>query len=772
MSAAATDQPPDPGTARDLDDVVDRLRALKVWAGDPSYDTITRRVNARWSAEGRPAAEQARRGTVVDCFRNGRRRLNTDLVIAIVRALHDETGYVSHWRQAIRVTLAEVHAGGQVRVLDRLPDDSPAFTGRKAQLAVLLSSANGVFVLTGMAGVGKTQLAVHAGHSMPGCDVSLFVNLRGFHPDASQPPAEPGAVLDGFLRLLDVPAAQIPHTLEERAAAFASRLSGRRALVVLDNAADEDQVRPLLVRSRGLLTLVTSRRTLGGLDDVTRLGVDVLSPAEAIRLLSEAVPSVTVGADISAYGRVARRCGFLPLALTVVAGQMAATTGWTVTDHADRLDERHRHHRLDSGVELALHLSYQSLPPVRRKLLRRLAGHPGPDLDDQAAAALLDTDLDSTRDHLRQLAAENLVEQPVAGRFSLHDLVRLYAAERSVEEDRPQDRHAALTRLLDHYLFGAAAAMDLLYPAEKHRRPSLDVAGRFAGPASAKDALVWLDAERATIVAACVHAARHEWPSHAVKLAATLYSYLDNGGHPAEAVAVHTEARHAARSMGDRAAEAGALISLGVVHWQMGDYPAAIDEVTQSLELFREAGDGRGEARALGNLGVVHTSTGDLELSIDFHEQALDRFIAIGDRVGEANTLTNIGDAYVRLGRIDPAAVHHSRALEIFRDLGHRGGEATALTNLGDVHVRLGDHRAAIAEHEQALSLFRELGERYGQACTLNGLGEALAGSGRREAAIETHRAALAMAVSIDEPEEQARAREALTRLAAPDEAG
>jgi tetratricopeptide (TPR) repeat protein len=709
---------------------------------------------------------------VVDCFRSGRRRLNTDLVIAIVRALHDETGYVAHWRQAMRVTLAEARAGGQVRVLNRLPDDSAAFTGRESQLGLLSQPSGGIFVLTGMAGVGKTQLAVHAGHTLFKGGVTLFVNLRGFHPDASQPPAEPGAVLDGFLRLLDVPAAQIPHTLEARAAAFASRLSGRPALVILDNAADEEQVRPLLVRSTGVLTLVTSRRNLAGLDGVTRLSVDVLSPPEAVRLLSEAVPSVPVGADTSAYGRVARRCGFLPLALTVVVGQMAATSGWTVTDHADRLDERHRHHRLDSGVELALHLSYQGIPPVRRRLLRRLATHPGQDLDDQAAAALLDADLPSTREHLRQLAAEHLIEQPVPGRFSLHDLVRSYAAERSVEEDRPQDRHAALTRLFDHYLFGAAAAMDLLYPAEKHRRPSLDFAGPFPGPASAKDALIWLDAERATLVAVVVYAAHHDWPAHAVKLAATLYSYLDNGGHPAEAIAVHTEARHAASSMGDRAGEAGALISLGVVHWQMGNYPAAIDEVTQSLELFREAGDGRGEARALGNLGVVYTSTGDLELSVGFHDQALDRFIAIGDRLGEANTLTNIGDAYVRLGRIDPAAAHHSRALSIFRDLGHRGGEATALTNLGDVHMRLGDHLSAVAEHEQALAIFGELGERYGQACTLNGLGEALAGLGRHEAAVESHQAALSLAISIDEPEEQSRAREALTRLAGPDEAG
>jgi tetratricopeptide (TPR) repeat protein len=772
MSAAETDQPPDPGTARDLDELVDCLRALKVWAGDPSYDTITRRVNARWSAAGRPANEHARRGTVVDCFRSGRRRLNTDLLIAVVRALHDETGYVTHWRQAMRVTLAETRAGSQVRVFDRLPDDTAAFTGRDAQLSVLRQASGGVFVLTGMAGVGKTQLAVHAGHLRDGFDSKLFVNLRGFHPDSSQPPASPSAVLDGFLRLLGVPAAAIPHTLGGRASAFESRLSNLRALVILDNAADEDQVRPLLVNAPGVLTMVTSRRELNGLNGVVRLSVDVLSPPEAIRLLSEAVPSVPLGADPSAYGRVARRCGFLPLALTVVGGQMGAAPGWTVTDHADRLDERHQHHRLDSGVELALHSSYQSLPSSRQILLRRLASHPGQDLDDQAAAALLSADLSETREQLTQLTADHLVEHPVPGRFSLHDLVRSYAAERSVEEDRQQDRREALTRLFDHYLYGAATAMDLLYPAEKHRRPSLDFVGPFPGPPSAKAALMWLDAERATLVAVCLHAARNDWPTLAIRLAATLYSYLDNGGYPADAVTVHTEARHAAQSLGDRGAEAGALISLGVVHWQMGNYPAAIDELTQSLELFRAVGDVRGEARALGNLGVAYTKTGQLELSIGFHDQALSRFVAIGDHVGEANTLTNIGDAYVRSGRVAPAADHHSRALLIFRAQGHRGGEATALTNLGDVHVRLGRHPEAVREHEEALAIFGELGERYGQTCALNGLGEALTGLGRHATAIERHRAALELAISIDEPGEQERAREALDRLAAIGDAG
>jgi hypothetical protein len=769
-------EPPDPGPARSLDELVETLRALKRWAGDPSYETITRRVNARWTAAGRPAEELARRGTVVDCFKTGRRRINADLVITVVEALHDETGYVAHWRQALRVSLAESAAAGQVRVLDRLPDDLATFTGRDAEvdrLRALMPRGPDdpavTCVLAGMAGVGKTRLAVHAGHLLAAAgrvDVTLFVNLRGFHPEPDQPPAEPAAVLDGFLRLLGMPAHEIPHGLAARSAAFRDRLAGRRALVILDNAAGEAQVRPLLPAWLGTLTLITSRRRLAGLDPAVRLGVDVFSPPEAQRLLIEAVPDVAIGSDPYAHGRVALRCGHLPLALSLVAGQMAARTGWTVTDHADRLDERHRHHRLDTGVELALHLSYQHLPEPRRVLLRRLAVHPGQDFDDHAAAALLDTGLETAADHLRHLVAEHLLQQPVAGRFALHDLVRAYATDRARDEDRPADRRAALTRLFDHYLYTAAAAMDALYPAERHRRPVLPPR-EHTGPAigDPKAALMWLDAERTTLVAVCVHAGRDDWPEHAVRLAATLYSYLDNGGHPADAVTVHTEAQHAARRTGDQTGEAVALTNLGVVSWQLGRHAAAIDQLERALALFGELGDARGQARVLGNLGVVHTSTGRHEASADYHAQALERFVELGDRVGEANTLTNLGDVYVSLGD-HPAAVEHSRrALVLFRDLHHRGGEATALTNLGDVHNAMGRHAAAVTYHEQALALFRDLGERYGETCTLNGLGEALAGLGRTDEAIARHTDALELATEIDESGERARAQAGLAAL-------
>jgi tetratricopeptide (TPR) repeat protein len=751
--------------------LVECLRALKLWAGDPSYDTITRRVNARWEAAGRPADELARRGTVVDCFKTGRRRINADLVVAVVEALHDDPGYLAHWQQALRVSLGETAAAAQVRVLDRLPDDLATFTGRQAELERLqrLGAGPVVCVLAGMAGIGKTQLAIHAGHLLLASgrvDTVLFVNLRGFHPDPGQPPAEPAAVLDGFLRLLGLSGHEIPHRLESRAAAFRERLADSRALLILDNAVSEEQVRPLLPHGTGTVTLVTSRRRLDDLEPDVHLDVDVFTADESEQLLVRSVPSVEIGTDPSAHRRVALRCGYLPLALSVVAGQIAARPGWTVTDHADRLDERHRNRRLDSGVELALHLSYQHLPAQRQTLLRRMAAHPGPDLDDHAGAALLDTDPDTASAHLSQLAGEYLVQQPAIGRYVLHDLVRAYAADRADDEDRPADRREALTRLFDHYLYSAAAAMDALYPAEAHRRPTLPprppTGPRLDDP---KTALLWLDAERATLVAVCLFAARNGWPEHAVRLAGTLYSYLDNGGYPADAFAVHTEAQHAARLLGDGAAEATALTNLGVVCWQLGRTDEAIERFERALALFRQHGDARGEARSLGNLGVVHSTTGQCEKSADYHQQALKRFVQLGDRVGEANTLTNLGSVFARLGRSAPAVERNREALAIFRDLQHRGGEGTALNNLGDALVMLGRFGEAVEHYEQALSLFRDLGERYGETCVLNGLGRALAGQGKRDDAIARHNEALSLAMEIDNPEEQERARAGLSKL-------
>ncbi|MGK5681383.1 tetratricopeptide repeat protein [Actinoplanes sp. URMC 104] len=801
---------PDPAQATSLDDLVGQLRRLKAWAGDPSYEVIKDRVNAAWTAAGRPAGELVCRSTVAYCFRPGRRRLDTDLVVAVAQALHPETGYVTQWRQTLRVVGGEIEAVSQVRVQDSLPQDLAGFTGRTGELDRLRHAArdgNAVVIsaIEGMAGVGKTQLAVHAGHLLhreQPFERVLFVNLRGFDPDPAQPPADPAAVLDGFLRLLGMPAQQIPHTLEARAAAYRDRLTGTRALVVLDNAATTDQVRPLLPAVPGCLTLVTSRCSLAGLDPATHLCVDVFTPDEARQFLARAAPGTPAGDDPDAVRRIAERCGHLPLALGLVAGHVRAKPGWTFTDHADRLDERHGDRRLETGVELAFDLSYQHLPADRRRLLRLLALHPGPDFDAYAAAALADTDLAAGRAHLHHLAGDHLLQPAGPGRYTFHDLVRAYATVRATDEDRPPERRKALTRLFDYYVAVAATAMDTLHPAEAYRRPRIPPSAAPAPALTDPDtARAWLDGERLCLSGIAVHTAGHGWPAVSVRLSSTLYRYLDSGHH-ADALAIHGHAQHAARQIRDRAGQAQALLGAGGVHFQMGRYESATVHYQQAYALFRQSGDGIGEAHALNNLGVVEQRLGRYARAADHLEQALARSrsagdrtgearalnnlavverwlgryaaaadhhtqaLAIsrhtGDRIGEASVLNNLGEAEERLGRYESAAEHQEQAVALFRRLGNPRGEAWALDSLGTVDARLGRNDRSAQHHRRALDLFRDIGDRAGQTWALNGLGEAACTAGDPRRALDHHTAARVIAADIGDRQQQARAHTGL----------
>jgi len=608
--------PPDPARATTLDDLIQRLRMLKVWAGDPSYDSIRNQVSTAWAAMGRPPAELPGRTTVVDCFRIGRRRVNDELMAAIVRALHPDPGYVAQWRQSLQVIGAETAAAGQVRVQDRLPPELAGFTGRTAELDHLRNG--GICAVDGMAGVGKTQLAVHAGHLLlrdQPYDRVLFVDLRGFHPDPAQPPADPAAVLEGFLRLLGVPGQHIPHDLEGRATLYRGLLGDRPALVVLDNAACADQVRPLAPREGSSTVLITSRRTLAGLHPTTRLTLDVFTPSESLEFLARAA-SRTPAADASgAAARIAARCGHLPLALGLVAGHIQAKPDWSLIDHADWLDERYQRRHLDTGVELALNLSYQHLPADRRRLLRLMALHPGHDLDAYAAAAIADIDLDNARTHLRQLHADHLLQEDSPGRYTFHDLVRAFATASTHDEDRSSERRSALTRLFDYYLRTAAAAMDTLHPAETGPLPP-ELSGGTLAPflADPATAVGWLDTERPTLVAVAVHTATHGWPTHSTWLARTLHRYLE-AGHYTDAVTVHGHALRAARDSRDPTGQALALNGLGVAYQRLGQPQPAAEHFEQALELFRQVHNPAGEARAWNNLGNATVRSGDYRVA-------------------------------------------------------------------------------------------------------------------------------------------------------------
>jgi tetratricopeptide (TPR) repeat protein len=741
---------PDPAEAGCLDDLVTRLRSLKVWAGDPSYETIKRRVNAAWTAAGRPASDLTRRSTVASCFRPGRRRLNTELVLAVVEALQPDAGYVAQWRQALRVVAGEAEAFSQVRVQDKLPPDLAEFTGRLGELAELHRAASAgravvISAIEGLAGVGKTQLAVRAGHQLAHAfERVLFVNLRGFHPDPAQPPADPAAVLDGVLRHLGMSGHEIPHGLDARSAAYRRRLAGTRALVVLDNAATAEQVRPLLPATPGCLALVTSRRSLTDLP-ATRLTVDVFAPEDAVAYLEAAVPDVPAGSAPDAAARIAERCGHLPLALSLIAGHIRNTPGWTLTDHADRLDERHHSRRLDTGVELAFTLSYQHLPAGEQRLLRLLALHPGQDFDGYAAAALTGTGLDTARSGLDLLRGDHLLQPTGPGRYTFHDLVRIFAATRAHDHDRPAERRAALTRLFDHYLATSAAAVNTLFSATAHRRPPVPPAGTPAPDVTEPDAaLAWLDLERHTLIAVAAHTATAGWPDHTTRLARILSHYLEGGYYP-DALAVHGHAYDAARAGGDLAAQAHALRDIGYIRLHTGPLETAAENFRRAHDLFRQIGDRAGQARALHNLGIVADRAGRYPEAIDHSRRAQTLYRQADDRTGEASVLLTLGILMRREGRLAEALDHLEDSLALSRKSDNRRGEAYALNALGEAEAEVGRHESARDHLQQALTLLGQLANRNAMANVLDSLGALAHRMGRPGEATEYYRRALAI---------------------------
>ncbi|MFJ5992870.1 tetratricopeptide repeat protein [Lentzea sp. NPDC092896] len=782
---------PDPGQAVTLDDLVERLRLLKVWAGAPSYERITARINAEWAREGRPEAEMARKTTVVDCFRSGRKRLNTDLVIAIVRTLHPDQGYVAQWRQALRAVAGEIVMAAQVRVHDELPGGEPDFVGRETELARLNEALAGgsvvISALEGMAGVGKTQLALRAAKQLAAVHPRvLFVDLRGFDP--KQPPADPSAVLDGFLRLLGVPGTEVPHDLPSLVGAYRERATG--VLVVLDNAADEEQVRHLLPGAPGSVAIITSRRSLTGLPAVTRLELAVFTAAEAVAFLEHAVGHLSLGNDPKSLSRIAERCGYLPLALNLIVGHIRAVEGWTLTDHADRLDDRHRRQRLDDGVQLALDASYQRLPEARRRVLRLVALHPTGEFDEYGAAALTGQDLDDTRVHLEGLRGDHLL-QCASGRYAFHDLVREYAAERTSDEDPPSVRQAARASLASHLLATASLAMDVRYPADAHRRPRVEAA-KTATPelTDPDDALTWLEAEHPALITS-VEVGE---PLHAVQLSLTVFRHL-NRDRWSTALTMSTRALSAARSLGDPVLIARTLHDVTAALLELGRPEDAVPVLEQAAELLRTTDDREGEVRTLVLLGVTDTRLGRFREAAGHYYRALELNKATGDLAVEAHALVNLGAAEERLGLNSSAARHLERAQRLYVDMGDVDGEAWAIDGLASVEIELGRydsalehftrtldihrHRGdvdaeawcvqgfgllfsrwgkrdrAVREYTRALAMFRELGDRTGELYVLNGLGEATG-----DVALLTE--ALTLATELSSVEQQARAHTGL----------
>jgi tetratricopeptide (TPR) repeat protein len=781
---------------RSTDELVARLRALRGWAG-VGYREVHRRVVRARQARG--VVELPAYDTVYRCFRAGRERLDVELVVEIACALSGDADAAVEWRQAHRVVSCGAETS-TVGITAGLPADTGDFTGRAAALELLLREDGAAVAIDGMAGVGKTRLAVRAAHLLLARDrypVQLAVDLRGY--DSQRAPADPMGVLDGFLRSLGVPGSGIDGMdLAGRVAAFRRHLGERAALILLDNAASAEQVRPLLPDTPGSRVLVTSRRRLAGLPGTTHLTLGVFTSAESVELLRRGVGTERIAAEPDTAARIADAVGHLPLAVAVVASRIAATPGWTLADHLDRLTERRTHFHLDDGVSVALALSYEDLADEDRRLLRLLALPPGRDIDLAAAAALAGVDPVLVGRWLRNLMTENLVQEPTTGRYRLHDLVRLFAVARAADEDPARVRRTALTRLFDHYRYAASVAMDHYAPSERHRRPRLTDPGT---PRSAvtdrESATEWLETERGNLVASATYCADHGRQRHAADFSTILFRFLNLAAHYDDAEALHSAA---ARSTGG-GDHGRALSRLGVLYLSRGRYTAAVEHLRAALTAVRAVGDRTSETSVLNNLGTAYldlsryadalrcyeraadiarqqgdplyggllTNAGEVHNRLRRHDQAFElltravEFLGgTGDRAAQGLAHGHLGQACAGLGRHADALDHAERYLAAAREVGHRMGEADALTTIGALHTGMGSPELAVDPQRQALAIVGDAGMPGMAAEVHNDLGHTLRRQGRPTDAAEHHRRALTLATGCGVRYEQARAHDGL----------
>ena len=632
---------------------------------------------------------------------------------------------------------AAAQGAGAVAATRTLPRDIGSFTGREAELGELLATLAeaaegggvvGIHAIDGMAGAGKTALAVHAAHRLAGRfpDGQFFVPLHAHTP--GQRLVDPADALASLLMTAGAAAQQIPPGLEARAALWRDFAAGKKILLLLDDAAGHEQVEPLLPGSASSLVLITSRRRLTALEDATVLSVDTLTPADAAALLGRLAGRPDLGADTAAAGEIARLCGYLPLAIGMLARQLRhhpARTGAelaaVLASARDRLAVMHAE---NLSVAAAIDLSYQELTADQQRLFRRLGLAPGPDIDAYAAAALDDTSVGTARSRLDDLYDNHLITEPQTGRYLLHDLLREYARALADGDDDTESQ-AAVERVVSYYAHVAATASKHIatWTTAGGRPPPGSPPAHAPRLATPQEAAAWLEAERSNLFATVGYAAE-ALPPHAIAIATAMGGFLRASGRWDQAAAQYQTALHAARRAGDRPGQAGTLDELGLLQQLTSDYAAATATLGQAAALYEELGDQRGEAYALNHLGLVHQDTGDYQAATASHQRALALAREAGDRLAEAVSITDLGQVHQLTGNYPAAIACHEQALAMFQRLHSPFDEADALCQLGFNECALGNYAAAAARHHQSLALFRRLGDRLGQAWAIGGLGE------------------------------------------------
>jgi transcriptional regulator with XRE-family HTH domain/tetratricopeptide (TPR) repeat protein len=617
-----------------------------------------------------------------------------------------------------------------------LPRDVSSFTGRVAELTQLIGASPRptntsdtviIYAVGGMAGVGKTALAVHAAHQLsPGFpDGQIFLPLHGHTP--GQSPIEPDQALASLLQSAGVAVEHIPQGLETRVRLWRDYLAGRRFLIVLDDAVGHDQVRPLLPGTAGSLVLITSRRHLTALEDAQAISLDVLPPAEASELMAKLARRADIDANDPAVAELTSSCGYLPLAIGMLAGQLHHHPSWTVSGLAasvaaaqDRLGLMHAE---NISVAAAFDLSYHDLASGPQRLFRRLGLHPGTGFDSYAAAALDDSHIDVTERHLGDLYDHYLVDEPSSGRYLIHDLLGEHARALSAA-DPLTDRREAVERLLGYYLHTATdagrhlASRPQAGPGTKAdhrpaRRPDLS---------ASLSAIGWLDAERVNLYAVTMYAASTH-PSYAIAIPAVIHGYLRHQGRWDQVVTLHDAAIQAAARTRDRCAEANALTDLGDIQLLSSNFAAAIASLTRAVELHREQGNSCGEANALAILGYAQHLAGQHTTGAEDLTRALELHRADSDQLGEAGTLAYLGVLQHQTGDYAAATESLTLSLELHRSVGNRLGEAQALNEIGELALTATATALARDWFTEALRIAYEISSGPYEAQALEGIG-------------------------------------------------
>jgi tetratricopeptide (TPR) repeat protein/DNA-binding XRE family transcriptional regulator len=660
----------------------------------------------------------------------------------------------------------------------QLPADVAGFVGRADQLGrltKLLDSGDqpGAVVISaiaGTAGVGKTALAVHWAHQaldrFP--DGQLYVNLRGFDPAGTA--ATPAEVVRSFLDALDVPAQRVPAGLDAQTALYRSLLADRRMLVLLDNARDAEQVRPLLPGTPGCLVLVTSRNQLTGLiagAGALPLPLDLLAPDEARDLLARRIGMDRVAAEPAAVDEIIERCAWLPLALAIVAARAATQPELPLAALAAEL--RRLHSRLDTlatgdpgtDVRSVFSWSYHQLSQPAARLFRLLGVHPGPGLSASAAASLAGIPPQRVRPMLAELIGAHLVTERTGGRYTLHDLLRAYAGELAASDEPQAGRQAAVRRLLDHYLRSAQRADAVLDPS----RDTIELIAPLAGVTvddikSAGAATDWFTAEYQVLTVAVPLAVDAGLDRHAWQLVWSTATFFERHQGFRDVAARHRIALQAAQRLGDLAAQGYSHRRLGQAYALLREPGEALIHLEHALEVYQQLGDDTNQAHVHIGLASMLEQQGRYRDASYQAEQALARYRTSGHRAGQANAFNALGWCHAQLRDHENALEYCKQALRLHQELGYRHGEAETWDSLGLAYHHLGRNTDAIAAYQKALALFREHGNRYYEAQTLVHLGDTDDASADTGAARDHWQAALVILTELDHPDaEQVRTR-------------